>query len=230
MPPISMFDDELGSYPDASDEDFLDLYQPHDSDPKGIDSALLQPNQPAAFSTTLSPTVSDQDSASDSSPSPNNMNNPDEDFDMFSYPVQQNEDWSSQFDDFTNFGDPPPTEPQNTINPSLIQGDFSGFPLIESLQSSSPSDSNSSNGLSNDSDESPSTEPIDAIMHKGFPNFTGNVVNGFNGVHATTARNGIAKPTRSSATQSRKKRNSVRLTSIKRCSSFRRGEPSANTL
>lgn len=207
MPPISMFDDDLGSYPDAGDEDYLDLYHPHDSDPKGIDSALLQPAQPAALPTTLSPNASDQDSASDSSPSPNNMNNPDEDFDMFSYPVQPNEDWSSQFDDFTNFGDASTTE-QNTINPSLIQGDFTGLPLIDPQQSSSPSESTSSNGLTNDSDESPSTEPMDAIMHQGFPNFDGTGVNGVNGKSAV---NGIAKTTRSSASQSRKKRNSSRV-------------------
>ncbi|CAN8103360.1 unnamed protein product [Discula destructiva] len=201
MPPISMFDDDhLGSYPEPGEEDFLGLFQPHDSDPKGIDSVLLQPAQSAPLPTTLSPNASDQDSASDSSPSPNNMNNVDEDFDMFSYTNNQSGDWS-QFEDFTTFGDAPATE-QNTINPSLIQGDFATSSLLDPHHSSSPSESTSSNGMGQDSDESPSTEPMDATMHMVFPKFVANDVSAANGL------NGVAKVTRSAASHSRKKRNS----------------------
>lgn len=190
MPPISMFDDDLGP---LDQEDFLGLFQPHDPQPKAIDNPLLQPAQPNTLLPTISPNASDQDSASDSSPSPNTMNTADEDFDMFSYSTNQPGDWAP-FDNFTNFGDAASME-TNTINPSLIQGDFNNAPLMEPLQSSSPSESNSSNGMVNDSDESPPTDNMDAILVMGFSKY---------GV------NGVAKPSRPSGSQNRRKRHSVR--------------------
>lgn len=204
MPPISMFDDDLDldTYHDAGGDDFLGLFPPHEADPKCLDSALLPPAS-AQLPTDLSPNASDQDSASDSSPSPNAMNNPDEDFDMFSNSNTHSGEW--QFYDFTNFEDAPATD-QTTINPSLINGGLTNGLMMDPSQSSSPSDSNSnsSNGLANESEESPPVEPIDAIMQTGWSKF---LMNGTNGNHA------IAKPARPSASQSRKKRNSVCLSS-----------------
>lgn len=203
MPPISMFDDDLGP---LDQDDFLGLFQPHDSQPKAIGNPLLQPGQPSTLPSAISPNASDQDSASDSSPSPNTMNTADEDFDMFSYNTNQSGDWAP-FDNFTNFGDAPQME-SNTINPSLIQGDFNNASFMEPLQSSSPSESNSSNGMINDSDESPPTDTMDAILDMGFSK------GGVNGLNGLNAMNGVAKPMRSPVSQSRKKRHSVRQSPV----------------
>lgn len=199
MPPISMFDEDLGP---LDQDGFLDLFPSHEPQPKAIENPLLQPAQPSTLPSAISPNASDQDSASDSSPSPNTMNNADEDFDMFSYGTTQSGDWAP-FDNFTTFGDASLGE-SNTINPSLIQGDFNNASFMEPLQSSSPSESNSSNGMVNDSDESPPTDSMDAILDMSFSRGGVNGVNGFN------AMNGVTKPTRSPASQNRKKRHSVR--------------------
>lgn len=207
MPPISMFDEEdLGPL----DQDvFLDLFPSHEPQPKAIENALLQPAQTSTLPSAISPNASDQDSASDSSPSPNTtMTNADEDFDMFSYSTNQSGDWAP-FETFTNFGDASLSE-ANTINPSLIQGDLNNASFLEPLQYSSPSESNSSNGMINDSDESPPTDNMDAILDMGFSKV--GAVTGVNGVNGFNAMSGVTKPTRSPASQShnRKKRHSVR--------------------
>lgn len=192
-----MFDEDLGP---LDQDGFLDLFPSHDPQSKAIENPLLQPAQPSTLPSAISPNASDQDSASDSSPSPNTMNNADEDFDMFSYSTNQSGDWAP-FDNFTNFGDASLAE-STTINPSLIQGDFNNASFMEPLQSSSPSESNSSNGMVNDSDESPPTDNMDAILDMGFSKGGVTVGNGLN------VMNGVTKPTRSAASQNRKKRHS----------------------
>ncbi|KAF3766034.1 hypothetical protein M406DRAFT_329877 [Cryphonectria parasitica EP155] len=139
---------------DFAADDFLNFAQSNDSQPKG--QGLLQPTTDSTLPSNLSPTASDQDSASDSSRSTNAMNNGDGDVDMALFEKSSREG----FGDF-DFNSMSSMYEQNTINPAMIDqpmgGSYTSFGRNAAspprFDSSSPSDFNSSPGTLNDHED-----------------------------------------------------------------------------
>lgn len=182
--------ENLENYDFAAD-DYLDFALSNDPQPKG--QGLLQAADHTPLPHNLSPAVSDQDSASDSSRSTNAMNNADADADAdVDMPLFENPPRGG-FVDF-DFNGMSSMYDQNTINPAMIDQPMANSfthqfgrnaPSPTRIDSSSPSDLNPSPGFLNDSEEA---LPMVAKSHR--------------------------VSSRSQGTQSRKKRHSVRVTPI----------------
>lgn len=188
MPPSNRSDSEFAPKLDDIDVDFADAYGPfadtHLVDHSvpaytffGLDAAdAAQPksksqNAGSLYSSTahgtihpatLSPSASDPDTSSDSSPSPNAMNNSDgdRDHDMSFFNESNN---SQGWGDMLDLDGMSPCQDFGTINPAMIDQPMphfsgalppAGNASSPAFDSSSSSDSNSSPRAHNDSDES----------------------------------------------------------------------------
>lgn len=173
---ISPLSADLHAFESGADDfvdmdDFLDFAQVTESQPKS--QTLLQSPASSNLPANLSPTASDQDSASDSSRSTNAMNNGDGDIEMPLFDGSRKRAASDDVDFSNVFGfDPVST----TIDPTVIGqqpngGSFSltGLPLPSHprFDSSSPSDMHDSPGTVNNEMEEPS--PIQESKQRRLP-------------------------------------------------------------
>lgn len=172
---ISPLSADLHAFESGADEfvdmdDFLDFAQVTDSQPKS--QTLLQSPAGGNLPANLSPTASDQDSASDSSRSTNAMHNGDGDIEMSLFDGSRKRAASDDVD-FNVFGF---DTMSTTIDPTVIGQQTTGssfslaglpLPSHPRFDSSSPSDMHDSPGTVNNEMEEPS--PIQESKQRRLP-------------------------------------------------------------